>query len=91
MQHAIGLDKDENPEAFGGSDDEVEENGEKAITKKKKMGAYDAIQALRKTPNIDTQTMLKKAARLPKCKLILIVEKEAGELTPRSRWDSQYE
>jgi hypothetical protein len=91
MKGAIGLDKDENPEAFGGSDDDVEDNGEKdngekalAIAKKK-TGAYDAIQALRKTPNIDTQAMLKTAAGLPKCMLILIVEKKAGELTPCSR------
>lgn len=83
MKDSIGLEKDENPEAFGKSDDEVEDDGEKAIGKKK-TGAYDAIQALRKMPNINTQAMLKTAVGLPKCMLILIIEKDEGELTPCS-------
>jgi len=51
------------------------------VMKKRKTGAYDTIQAMRKRPNVDTQVILKTAAGLPKSMLKLIIEKHADGLT----------
>jgi hypothetical protein len=46
------------------------------VVKKRKTGAFDAIQALRKKPNVDAQVILKTAAGLPKGMLMLIIGKQ---------------
>jgi len=68
--------------AKGDGDREAAEgDGEKAL-KKRRTDAYEAIQALRKRPNVDSQTIYKSAAGIPSCKLIPIPEKHGDELTP---------
>jgi hypothetical protein len=42
------------------------------VAKKRKTGAFDAIQALRKKPNVDAQVILKTVSGLPKGMLMLI-------------------
>jgi len=72
-----------------GDREATEGDGEKAL-KKWRTDAYEAIQALQKRPNIDSQTIYKSAASIPSCKLIPIPEKHGDELTPSRWWESQW-